>query len=86
MWRNAVLAFGVDEEHIFVDHGLTGTNRARPRLREATAAVLSSNQVSRGARRAPLGFPNKLRGRDPKPADTFDHLFFGQARITEPKR
>jgi DNA invertase Pin-like site-specific DNA recombinase len=30
---------GVSEERIFVDHGLTGTNRARPGLREALAAV-----------------------------------------------
>lgn len=37
--RNALLAFGEDEAHIFVDHGLAGTNRARPGLREAIAAM-----------------------------------------------
>ena len=29
---------GVDPARIYVDHGLTGTNRARPGLREALAA------------------------------------------------
>jgi DNA invertase Pin-like site-specific DNA recombinase len=29
--RNALRALGVDEENIHVDHGLTGTNRERPR-------------------------------------------------------
>ncbi len=36
--RNALAALGVAEERIYVDHGLTGTNRARPGLREALAA------------------------------------------------
>lgn len=43
--RNALLGFGVDEEHIFVDHGLTGTNRARPGLREAMAAVRAGDTL-----------------------------------------
>lgn len=30
---------GVREANIYVDHGLTGTNRARPGLREALAAL-----------------------------------------------
>ncbi len=30
--RNALAALGVAEERIYVDHGLTGTNRARPGL------------------------------------------------------
>ncbi|MFC4245084.1 recombinase family protein [Gryllotalpicola reticulitermitis] len=37
--RDALTALGVDAKHIHVDHGLTGTNRARPGLREALAAV-----------------------------------------------
>jgi DNA invertase Pin-like site-specific DNA recombinase len=37
--RNALLALGVDDNQIYVDHGLTGTNRARPGLRQAMAAV-----------------------------------------------
>lgn len=36
--RDALIALGVDERNIHVDHGLTGTNRARPGLREALAA------------------------------------------------
>src|SRR4051794_29212889 len=37
--RNALEALGVDQENLHVDHGLTGTNRERPGLREALAAV-----------------------------------------------
>ena len=37
--RAALTTLGVDPKHIHVDHGLTGSNRARPGLREAMAAV-----------------------------------------------
>jgi len=36
--RDGLLALGVDAERIYVDHGLTGTNRGRPGLRELLAA------------------------------------------------
>jgi DNA invertase Pin-like site-specific DNA recombinase len=36
--RNALHALGVEEKHIFVDHGLTGANRRPPGLRQAMAA------------------------------------------------
>jgi DNA invertase Pin-like site-specific DNA recombinase len=36
--RNALATLGVAAERIYVDHGLTGTNRDRPGLREALAA------------------------------------------------
>lgn len=36
--RDALAALGVSAERTYVDHGLTGTNRARPGLREALAA------------------------------------------------
>ncbi len=36
--RDALMALGVRAERIYVDHGLTGTNRDRPGLREALAA------------------------------------------------
>ena len=36
--RNSLGALGVDADDIYVDHGLTGTNRDRPRLRLALAA------------------------------------------------
>jgi DNA invertase Pin-like site-specific DNA recombinase len=36
--REGLHALGVDRSRIYVDHGLTGTNRERPGLREALAA------------------------------------------------
>ncbi len=36
--REALIAMGVETERIYADHGLTGTNRDRPALREALAA------------------------------------------------
>jgi len=36
--RNALTALGVKPDQIYTDYGLTGTNRARPGLREALAA------------------------------------------------
>src|SRR5260370_8139442 len=36
--REALEAMGVSPQRIYVDHGLTGTNRERPGLREALAA------------------------------------------------
>jgi DNA invertase Pin-like site-specific DNA recombinase len=36
--RDALAGLGVAEDRIYVDHGLTGTNRAQPGLREALAA------------------------------------------------
>ncbi len=43
--RNGLLALGVGEKQIFVDHGLTGTNRARPGLREAMAATRAGDTL-----------------------------------------
>jgi DNA invertase Pin-like site-specific DNA recombinase len=36
--REGLAALGVTSERTYVDHGLTGTNRERPGLREAIAA------------------------------------------------
>jgi DNA invertase Pin-like site-specific DNA recombinase len=36
--RDGLLALGVEAARSYVDHGLTGTNRDRPGLREALAA------------------------------------------------
>ncbi len=36
---------GVDPQRVYVDHGLTGTNRARPGLREAMAAVRAGDTL-----------------------------------------
>src|SRR5664279_1525326 len=36
--RDGLAALGVAVDRVYVDHGLTGTNRERPGLREALAA------------------------------------------------
>jgi DNA invertase Pin-like site-specific DNA recombinase len=36
--RDGLIGLGVPVSRIYVDHGLTGTNRERPGLREALAA------------------------------------------------
>ena len=43
--RDALLGLGVAAEHIYVDHGLTGTNRERPGLREALAACRAGDTL-----------------------------------------
>src|SRR3954454_14060463 len=43
--RDALAALGVDPARIYVDHGLTGTNRARPGLREALAACRAGDTL-----------------------------------------
>ena len=37
--RQALLELGVAEDRIYTDHGLAGTNRVRPGLDQALAAV-----------------------------------------------
>src|SRR6476469_6017184 len=56
--RDAPAALDVAPERIYVDHGLTGTKRARPGLREAMAAcrggdVLVVTKLDRLARSLP---------------------------------
>jgi len=43
--RDALAALGVAPERIYVDHGLTGTNRDRPGLREALAACRAGDDL-----------------------------------------
>ena len=43
--RDGLLALGVEPERIYVDHGLTGTNRERPGLREALAACRAGDTL-----------------------------------------
>jgi len=43
--RDALAALGVNPARVYVDHGLTGTNRARPGLREAMAACRSGDTL-----------------------------------------
>jgi DNA invertase Pin-like site-specific DNA recombinase len=56
--RDALAALDVTPDRIYVDHGLTGTNRDRPGLREAMAAcrdgdVLVVTKLDRLARSLP---------------------------------
>jgi DNA invertase Pin-like site-specific DNA recombinase len=37
--RDALIGLGVEADRIYVDHGLTGTNRERPGLREHSPPV-----------------------------------------------
>ena len=43
--RDGLLALGVEADRIYVDHGLTGTNRERPGLREALAACRAGDTL-----------------------------------------
>jgi DNA invertase Pin-like site-specific DNA recombinase len=43
--RDALVALGVTAERTYVDHGLTGTNRDRPGLREALAACRAGDTL-----------------------------------------
>jgi DNA invertase Pin-like site-specific DNA recombinase len=43
--HDALMGLGVDAERIYVDHGLTGTNRERPGLREALAACRAGDTL-----------------------------------------
>ncbi|MGH3875128.1 MAG: recombinase family protein [Pseudonocardiaceae bacterium] len=43
--RDRLAVLGVSLERIYVDHGLTGTNRAWPGLREALAACRSGDTL-----------------------------------------
>jgi DNA invertase Pin-like site-specific DNA recombinase len=43
--REALAGLGVDPGRIYVNHGLTGTNRARPGLREAMAACRAGDTL-----------------------------------------
>jgi DNA invertase Pin-like site-specific DNA recombinase len=43
--RDALATLGVTADRIYVDHGLTGTNRERPGLREALAACRAGDTL-----------------------------------------
>ena len=43
--RDGLVGLGVATERIYVDHGLTGTNRERPGLREALAACRAGDTL-----------------------------------------
>lgn len=62
--RDALLSLGVETERIYVDHGLTGTNRERPGLREALAACRSGDTLV-VTKLDPWPGPCPMRGRSP---------------------
>lgn len=90
--REALARLGVAPDRIYVDHGLTGTNRARPGLREAMAAcrtgdVLVVTKLDRLARSLPdardilaelteRGVALDLGGARHDPADPVGRLLF----------
>lgn len=43
--KDGLKRLGVEEAYIYVDHGLTGTDRSRPGLREAMAAVRAGDTL-----------------------------------------
>ena len=43
--RQMLIGLGVDEAQIYLDHGLTGTTRARPGLDQALAAVRAGDSL-----------------------------------------
>lgn len=43
--RDALARLGVQADRVYVDHGLTGTNRARAGLREALAACRTGDTL-----------------------------------------
>ena len=73
--RDALLGLGVAADRIYVDHGLTGTNRERPGLPEALAAcragdTLVVTKLDRLARSLPDRPSDRRRAHHP--ADQLD--------------
>jgi DNA invertase Pin-like site-specific DNA recombinase len=90
--RQRLLELGVTEQHIYLDHGLTGTNRARPGLDQALAAVREGDtlvvpKLDRLARSVPdaraigddlaaRGIKLSLGGQVYDPTDPIGKMFF----------
>src|ERR1035437_831015 len=90
--RDGLIALGVTPERIYVDHGLTGTNRDRPGSREALAACRAGDtlvvaKLDRPARALPhaRGIVHELTSREVRlslggsvhdPADPVGRLLF----------
>lgn len=90
--RQALLSLGVTQDRIYVDHGFTGTNRARPGLDQALAAVREGDtlvvpKLDRLARSVPdaRAIANQLESKGVKlalgasvydPADPMGKMFF----------
>lgn len=94
---DALKASGVDEENIYIDHGLTGTNRDRPGLGRALAAVRTGDtlvvtkldRLARSIRDAAdiadeleaKGVKLALGGATYDPKDPFGKMMFNQIAV-----
>ena len=90
--RNTLETLGVDPDRIYLDHGLTGTNRKRPGLDQALAAVRTGDtlvvpKLDRLARSVPdartigdelahRGVALSLGGQIHDPTDPMGKMFF----------
>jgi DNA invertase Pin-like site-specific DNA recombinase len=90
--REALVKLGVEADRIYTDHGMTGTNRARPGLDQALAAVRTGDtlvvpKLDRLARSVPdaRAIADHLKGRGVKlqigatvhdPLDPMGKMFF----------
>jgi len=90
--REALIRLGVQEPRVYTDHGLTGTNRARPGLDQALAAAREGDtfvvpKLDRFARSVPdaRAIADELKGRGVKlqigstvhdPLDPMGKMFF----------
>jgi DNA invertase Pin-like site-specific DNA recombinase len=90
--REALIRLGVQEPRVYTDHGLTGTNRARPGLDQALAAAREGDtfvvpKLDRLARSVPdaRAIADELKGRGVKlqigstvhdPLDPMGKMFF----------
>jgi Resolvase, N terminal domain len=63
--RDALAALGVAPDRVYVDHGLTGTNRDRPGLRESRPR-LGSLRVGLHRNTRCGGYGSELRCRGPR--------------------
>jgi len=72
--RDGLAVLGVRPERIYVDHGLTGTNRARPGLREALAACRAGDTLV-------VTKLDRLARSLPDARDIVDELTAGQVKL-----
>src|SRR3954468_4196991 len=72
--RDGLQALGVAPERIYVDHGLTGTHRDRPGLREAVAACRAGDTLV-------VTKPDRLRPSLPDARDMVDELPRREAKL-----
>ena len=65
--RDGLTALGVADNRVYVDHGLTGTNRERPGLREALAACREGDTL---VVPSSTGLPGRCLTPEPSPTSS----------------